>query len=109
MSPRVRAFLLADAAGELGRADGPFRGPRLLARVAPFVGVAILAEASLALPPGPQSAPAVVTSVLQAAGFSGLCDLARQAGVTVGADTTADGVRLAWQIPLRAAAGAGDG
>jgi hypothetical protein len=33
----------------------PFRGPGLLVRVAPFAAVAVLAEASLALPPGPVS------------------------------------------------------
>ncbi len=42
----------------------PFRGPGLLARVAPFAGVALLAEASLALPPGPTSGWAVLISVL---------------------------------------------
>ncbi len=42
----------------------PFRGPGLLARVAPFAGVAILAEASLALPPGPTSPWAVLASAL---------------------------------------------
>ena len=42
----------------------PFRGPGLLTRVAPFAVVAALAEASLALPPGSQSVPAAVVSVL---------------------------------------------
>ena len=42
----------------------PFRGPGLLARVIPFAAVAVLAEASLALPPGPQSQPALIASVL---------------------------------------------
>ncbi len=53
-----------------GRADYPFRGPDQLARVAPFAAIAILAEASLALPPGPTSAGAVVASaaLLLAAG-----------------------------------------
>jgi len=45
-------------------AGGPFREPGLLARVLPFAVVAILAEASLALPPGAQSPLAVVISVL---------------------------------------------
>ena len=48
-----------------GEAPGyPFRGPGLLARVIPFAAVAVLAEASLALPPGPQSQPALIASVL---------------------------------------------
>lgn len=43
----------------------PFRGPGLLARVAPFAVVAVLAEVSLALPEsGVQSTPAVITSVV---------------------------------------------
>jgi signal transduction histidine kinase len=42
----------------------PFRGPGLVARVAPFAAVAVLAEASLALSPGPQSEPALAASVV---------------------------------------------
>ncbi|HTS99203.1 MAG TPA: histidine kinase [Streptosporangiaceae bacterium] len=42
----------------------PFRGPGMFARVLPFGVVAVLAEASLALPPGPQSALAVVISIV---------------------------------------------
>jgi signal transduction histidine kinase len=42
----------------------PFRGPGLLARVIPFAAVAVLAEVSLALPPGPQSQPALIASVV---------------------------------------------
>jgi signal transduction histidine kinase len=42
----------------------PFRGPGLVARVAPFAAVAVLAEASLALSPGPQSQPALIASVV---------------------------------------------
>jgi len=42
----------------------PFRGPGMAARVIPFAGVAVLAEASLALPPGPQSQAALIASVI---------------------------------------------
>jgi len=42
----------------------PFRGPGLLARVIPFAAVAVLAEASVALPPGPRSQPALIASVV---------------------------------------------
>jgi signal transduction histidine kinase len=42
----------------------PFRGPGFLARVVPFAVVAVLAEASLALPPGPQSQAAVIASIV---------------------------------------------
>jgi signal transduction histidine kinase len=46
------------------RAGYPFRGPGLLARVGPFAAIAVLAEASLALPPGPASTWAAVASVV---------------------------------------------
>jgi hypothetical protein len=45
------------------RAGYPFRGPGLLVRVGPFAAIAVLAEASLALPPGPASTWAAVVSV----------------------------------------------
>jgi len=54
----VPAGLLADASGPALRRDG------LLARIAPFAALACLAEASLALPPGPDS---VVDAVASAA------------------------------------------
>ena len=57
-----------------GTAGSPFQGPGLRARVAPFAIVAVLAEASLALPSGHESGGAVLASVLllllaAAAGF----------------------------------------
>ena len=42
----------------------PFRGPGLLVRVVPFAVVAVLAEASLALPAGVQSQPAMIVSIV---------------------------------------------
>lgn len=42
----------------------PFRGPGLAARAVPFAVVAVLAEVSLALPPGVQSPVAAVVSVV---------------------------------------------
>jgi signal transduction histidine kinase len=42
----------------------PFRGPVLGARVIPFAVVAVLAEISLALPPGVQSRAAMVASIV---------------------------------------------
>jgi hypothetical protein len=57
--------LSAEAAPADSRPAGyPFRGYGPLARVAPFAVVAILAEASLALPPGPGSAWATAVSVV---------------------------------------------
>jgi signal transduction histidine kinase len=49
-------------AGETG--GSPFRGPALWARVAPFAIVAVLAEASLALPPYTKPGWATVVSVV---------------------------------------------
>jgi signal transduction histidine kinase len=55
----------AEAAPAGSRPAGyPFRGYGPLARVAPFAVVAVLAEASLALPPGPGSAWATAVSVV---------------------------------------------
>ncbi|HXF19899.1 MAG TPA: hypothetical protein VN597_05530, partial [Streptosporangiaceae bacterium] len=42
----------------------PWRRDGLLTRIAPFAALAVLAEASLALPPGPVSAGHAVASVL---------------------------------------------
>ena len=62
------ADLTADAPGPadaLAEASGPaLRRDGLLARIAPFAALAILAEASLALPPGPSSVPYAIASVL---------------------------------------------
>lgn len=58
--------LAADPPPAAGRQGGyPFRGAGLLTRVGPFAAIAVLAEASLALPPGPTSTwPAVCSAVL---------------------------------------------
>jgi diguanylate cyclase (GGDEF)-like protein len=45
-------------------AEGPFRRNGLLPRALPFAAVAVLAEVSLALPPGPQSAGYTALSVI---------------------------------------------
>ena len=65
MGYRAGSALLSATSGAPGeKAGNPFRGPSLWPRVLPFAAVAVLAEASLALPPGPQSAGAVLASVL---------------------------------------------
>jgi len=66
--------MLAAAAETPGKnAGSPFRGPGLWARAAPFAVVAVLAEASLALPSGHEPGAAVLASalllLLAAAGF----------------------------------------
>ena len=45
-------------------ASSPFQGPGLLARAGPFAVVAILAEASLTLPPAPTAPWAVIASIV---------------------------------------------
>jgi signal transduction histidine kinase len=60
------ADLLADVSGRTDMlTDGsgpPLRWNGLLARIAPFAVLAVLAEASLALPPGPASVPDAIAS-----------------------------------------------
>ncbi len=67
------ALLSGTSLASDGAAGSPFQGPGLWARVAPFAVVAILAEASLALPSGHEPGGAVLASVLlllaAAAGF----------------------------------------
>lgn len=45
------------------RVGSPFQGPGLLARAVPFAVITVVAEASLAFPPGPTSGWAVAVSV----------------------------------------------
>lgn len=56
--------MVSGASGASGQAGNPFRGPALWPRVLPFAILAVLAEASAALPPGPRSIGAVVVSVV---------------------------------------------
>jgi signal transduction histidine kinase len=54
-----------DPADALAGTSGPaLRRDGLLTRIAPFAALAILAEASLALPPGPASIPEAIASVV---------------------------------------------
>lgn len=75
MGPTTKAEAPTEVpADSAGLASAPLRGPGLLARVGPFAAVAVVAEASLALPPGPTSAWPVLASVVllavTAAGFA---------------------------------------
>jgi len=73
MVSRFRSASAAEAARAPARPAGyPFYGPGVLARTIPFAAIAVLAEASLALPPGPRSPWATGASVgllLATAGF----------------------------------------
>jgi hypothetical protein len=65
MRADLRSSMSADAPVIPGGSSvSPFQEPGLLVRVAPFAVGAVLAEASLALPPGPQSSWAVIASGL---------------------------------------------
>jgi len=65
MTPAPERDLTASVLpGHDSPAGYPFRGPGLLARVWPFAAIAVLAEASLALPPGPTSTWAPAASVV---------------------------------------------
>jgi hypothetical protein len=66
--PTAQPGLPPASGGVSGYSEGvagyPFRRPGLAGRVIPFAAVAVLAEASLALSPGPQSRSALVASVV---------------------------------------------
>ena len=64
MASRFRRALAAEAARATERPAGyPFRGPGVWARVIPFATIAVTAEASVALPPGPRSLWATGASI----------------------------------------------
>ena len=50
--------------GAVNRLSSPFEGPGLAARVGPFALVAVVAQASLALPPGTHAWPEVTVSLV---------------------------------------------
>jgi hypothetical protein len=65
MTPAAESQPTAGPPAADGRLVGyPFRGPGLLVRVGPFAAIAVLAETSLVLPPGPASTWAAVASVV---------------------------------------------
>jgi signal transduction histidine kinase len=95
----------------------PFQGPGLRARVLPFAVVAVVAEVSVLLPPGPQSWPAFIVSavLLVAVGAAFALPWARLPGwmpvlvplaytgsvlALILADGTASGVGVVILIPL---------
>ena len=90
---------LADASGPALRRDG------LLARIAPFAVLAVLAEASLALPPGPASVPYAVASVLILAATAALVVLLPWDQLPAWCDVAVPLVYVASVFPLIQAAG----
>jgi len=61
---RFRSGLAVESAGAAARPGGyPFRGSGIWARTIPFAAIAVVAEGSLALPPGPRSAWSAAVSV----------------------------------------------
>ncbi len=90
---------LADASGPALRRDG------LLARIAPFAALAVLAEASLALPPGPSSVPYAVVSVVILAVTAALILLLPWDRLPAWCDVTVPLLYVASVFPLIQAAG----
>jgi len=65
MGPQAEPSIPSEASPAPGASQGSaFQSPGLMARAAPFAVVAVLAEASLAFPPGPQSRSAAIVSVV---------------------------------------------
>ena len=73
MASRFGSALAAEATRAAAQPAGyPFRGPGVRSRVIPFAAIAVIAEASVALPPGPRSLWATGVSIgllLATAGF----------------------------------------
>ena len=90
---------LADASGPALRRDG------LLARIAPFAALAVLAEASLGLPPGPASVPYAVASVLILAATAALVVLLPWDRLPAWCDVAVPLLYVASVFPLIQAAG----
>ena len=90
---------LTDTSGSALRRDG------LLARIAPFAALAILAEASLALPPGPASVPDAIASVLILLVTAALIVLVPWERLPAGCDVVVPLLYTASVLPLSEAAG----
>lgn len=100
---------LADApesADPLTSASAPaLRRDGLLTRIAPFAALAILAEASLALPPGPASTPEAIASVLILLVTAALVVLVPWDRLPAWCDVTVPLLYTASVLPLSQAAG----
>lgn len=100
---------LADApesADPLTSASAPaLRRDGLLTRIAPFAALAILAEASLALPPGPVSTPEAIASVLILLVTAALVVLVPWDRLPAWCDVTVPLLYTASVLPLSQAAG----
>ena len=90
---------LTDLSGSALRREG------LLARIAPFAALAILAEASLALPPGPASVPDAIASVLILLVTAALAVLVPWDRLPAGCDVVVPLLYTASVLPLTEAAG----
>ena len=90
---------LTDTSGPALRRDG------LLGRIAPFAALAVLAEASLALPPGPASVPDAIASVLILLVTAALVVLVPWDRLPAGCDVVVPLLYTASVLPLSEAAG----
>jgi signal transduction histidine kinase len=96
----------ADSADALAGASGPaLRRDGLLTRIAPFAALAILAEASLALPPGPASVPDAIASVVTLLVTAALVVLVPWDRLPAWCDVTVPLLYTASVLPLAQAAG----
>ncbi len=93
------ADVLTDTSASALRRDG------LLARIAPFAALAILAEASLALPPGPASLPEAIASALILAATAALVVLVPWERLPAWCDVAVPLLYTASVLPLAQAAG----
>jgi signal transduction histidine kinase len=96
----------ADPADALAGTSGPaLRRDGLLTRIAPFAALAILAEASLALPPGPASIPEAIASVVILLVTAALVVLVPWDRLPAWCDVTVPVLYTASVLPLAQAAG----
>ena len=96
----------ADSADALtGASVRPLRRDGLLTRIAPFAALAVLAEASLALPPGPASSPEAIASVLILLATAALVVLVPWDRLPAWCDVTVPLLYTASVLPLAQAAG----
>ena len=96
----------ADSADALAGTSGPaLRRDGLLTRIAPFAALAILAEASLALPPGPASIPEAIASLVILLVTAALVVLVPWDRLPAWCDVTVPLLYTASVLPLSQAAG----
>jgi diguanylate cyclase (GGDEF)-like protein len=90
-----------------GGLAGEYLDPGLTRRLLPFAGVAILAEASLALPPGPSSWPYAIASLMLMATVGVLIAVLKRWPMPRGTTTLVPVIYVASAVALSLASGGG--